>query len=108
MQIQGQIPVQFNTLSADNRIVALINSVISLNLKKGIANALDAKLSNSLKALEDTNVNNNVAAVNMLYAFIANVEAQRGAHIDNIEADALVIEAQSIIDLLNTLWVTIF
>lgn len=82
-------------------IAELINSVISMNLKQGISNALDSKLENSIQALEDANVNNDGAAMNMLYAFISNVNAQRGTHITDEQADILVSDAQVIVDLLT-------
>lgn len=89
--------------TAEELMVELINDVIALNLKKGIANALDAKLENSLAALEDANSQNGVSAINMLFAFINNVDAQRGIHISHAEADALIASAQEIIDLLSGL-----
>ncbi len=81
-------------------IGALINSVISMNLKQGISNALDSKLENIIKALEDANSNNDGAAMNKLYAFINSVNAQRGGNITDLQADGLVSDAQDIIDLL--------
>ncbi len=82
-------------------IEELIATVVSLNLQQGIENALDAKLDASIQALDDVNQNNDVAAFNMLNAFIQNVEAQRGSHLTDAAADQLVAGAQAIIDLLT-------
>ena len=81
--------------------VELVNTVIALNLNRGIGNSLDAKLDNSLRALEDANANNDTAAVNALNAFINETDAQRGSHIENNDADTLIADAQYIIGLLT-------
>ena len=78
----------------------LAESVIDLNLQTGIENSLDTKLDAALKAIEDLNENNDVAAVNSLGAFINAVQAQRGNKIPEADADALIAAAQQIIDLL--------
>ena len=75
--------------------------VISLNIKQGISNSFDAKLSSALKALDDLNENNDVAAINSLNAFINAVEAQRGKEISEADADSLISQTQAIIDLLS-------
>jgi hypothetical protein len=79
-----------------------MEAVVKLNLKQGISNALDSKLDNVLKALEDANANNDVSAINTLYAFMYSVEAQRAIHITDEQADMLTAEAQAIIDLLSS------
>ncbi|HEY4579815.1 MAG TPA: LamG domain-containing protein, partial [Candidatus Acidoferrales bacterium] len=48
----------------------LIAQVMALNLKQGISNSLDSKLEAAVQALDDMNENNNVAAVNVLQAFV--------------------------------------
>ena len=78
---------------------ALINKVIDLNLQKGITNSLDVKLEAVIQALEDLNQNNNAAALGALLAFVSAVEAQRGNQIPEADADALIADAQIIIDL---------
>ncbi|MCK4834666.1 MAG: hypothetical protein KAT12_07800 [Gammaproteobacteria bacterium] len=95
-------PRFFTTLQSDpsQLINDLIQEVISLNLQHGIENSLDAKLNTSFAVLDDLNENNNVAAVNTLYAFISAIEGQRGKKITNADADALIASAQEIIDLL--------
>ena len=82
-------------------IQQLIADVVALNLKQGISNSLDSKLEAVLQALDDVNENNNVAAINMLQAFINAVEAQRGVHISDADADALIAAAQQIVTLLG-------
>lgn len=106
--------VDFGTLAIDRISVAgtptspvpliskLIDAVMALNLKAGISNSLDAKLEATLNALDDTNEQNDVAAINSLEAFINAVEAQSGKEIeDPDDALALISSAQAIIDLLN-------
>ena len=82
-------------------IEALAQSVVDLNLHHGIENALDAKLDSALRALDDLNENNDVAAINSLNAFINAGEAQRDEKIPGGDADALIAIAQEIIAVIN-------
>jgi len=75
--------------------------VFSLNIKQGISNSFDAKLSSALKALDDLNENNDVAAINSLNAFMNAVDAQRGKELTETEADELISKVQAIIDVLS-------
>jgi hypothetical protein len=79
----------------------LVADIKALNLDSGISNSLDAKLSNAVKALEDMNENNDVAATNKLMAFIHEVQAQAGSKIPQEDADALIAQAQAIVELIN-------
>jgi len=88
-------------LSPIDMITQLIATVVDLNLQQGIENSLDAKLETTQSVLEDLNDNNNVAALNSLQAFINAVEAQRGNHISDADADTLVNAANSIISALT-------
>ena len=81
-------------------VLDLMQNVIDLNLQQGIENGLVAKLEAAMQSLDDINANNDVAAVNTLEAFINAVEAQRGNKISQADADALIADAQQIIDLL--------
>ncbi|MEJ2750605.1 MAG: NosD domain-containing protein [Anaerolineae bacterium] len=81
-------------------IMDLIGDAATLNLQQGINNSLDAKLDAALKALDDVNQNNNVAAINALYAFINAVEAQSGNKISEEDADGLIAAAEVIIAML--------
>ncbi|MGH9862419.1 MAG: FIMAH domain-containing protein, partial [Candidatus Acidiferrales bacterium] len=78
-------------------IQKLVNDVLALNLKRGISNSFDSKLQAALQVLDDMNENNNAAAINVLHAFINSVEAQRGVHISDADADGLIATAQAII-----------
>ncbi len=82
------------------RLVSLIQSVISLDLMTGISISFDAKLDRALDALDDLNANNDVAAVNSLNAFINAVNGQSGNAIPVEEADALIEQANAILALL--------
>ena len=82
-------------------VEALADMVINLNLQSGIENSLDTKLDSALKAIDDLNENNDVAAINSLQAFINAVEAQRGKKITNEQADELIAAAQQIINRLT-------
>ncbi len=81
-------------------VQALILKVMGLNIKQGISNSLDVKLDSVLKALDDMNVNNDVAAINSLEAFINAVQAQSGKSISVDDANELIADAQAIIDVL--------
>jgi hypothetical protein len=76
----------------------LAQSVIDLNLPKGVWNRLDAKLDTALQALDDLDYQ---TAVNALASFINAVEAQRDKKIQKEDADALIEAAQQIINFLN-------
>ena len=54
-----------------------------------------------LQALDDVKQNNNVAAINVLEAFINAIEAQRDIHIPEADAIELIADAQAIIALLG-------
>ena len=79
----------------------LSDLVISLNLQKGISNAFDAKLDVAVNALEDANENIDVVAINGMYAFMNQVEGQRGNELTDAEADLLIAAAQAIISALG-------
>ena len=82
------------------QIEALVEVVLSLNLKAGIENALDSKLQNTLAALNRRHQQDNRSAVGILSAFIHSVEAQRGKALTTEQADQLVSSAQDVIDAL--------
>jgi parallel beta-helix repeat protein len=90
----------YTTLTPQEEIVVLIDYVVFLNFHHGIENSLDAKLDAALNALDDTNENNDGAAINSLNAFINAVQAQSGNKIDPEDANALIAYAQEIIDTL--------
>ncbi len=80
----------------------LATLVADLNLHKGTANSLLAKLRIALKKLDDTNEANDVAAINAINAFINKVEAQSGKKIPAVQANQLLSAAQAIVDLLTS------
>lgn len=88
--------------TAVEAIQTLVDIVTGFNLQQGINNSLDTKLENAQGALSDANENNNMAAINSLYAFINAVEAQRGNQISAEQADILVAAANSIIAALES------
>ncbi len=88
----------FSAQTPAEATVDLIAIVEDYNFQNGIENSLDSKLAAVVSALTDLNDNNDVAALNSLYAFINNVEAQRGNQITNEQADVLIAAAQRVID----------
>jgi hypothetical protein len=77
----------YQNKTVEDLIDELILTVENLNLSKGFENALLAKLKNAQKCYDYGNLN---AAINILKAFIHNVEAQRGKKIHEAEADELI------------------
>jgi hypothetical protein len=103
------IPADFDNLivraiqkTPTELITELVAKVVSLNLQHGISNSLDAKLGTAVKALDDINLSNNVAAINAMEAFINAVEAQRDDKIPAADADTLIETARQIIVLLQS------
>ena len=84
----------------EEAVRALIAQVVALNLEQGISNNLDAKRVTVVAALDDLQIGNEVAAIIALQAFINSVEAQRGIHLPEAEADSLIAKAQQAIALL--------
>jgi len=82
-------------------LAQLQSELVAMNADKGVLNGLSAKLDTAVKHLADKNVNNNVAAVNAMQAFVNAVSAQRGKKITQQQADDLIGTAQEIIGLLN-------
>jgi len=72
-----------------------------IELPEGIKKGLLSKLGTASKVLGDLNQKNDVAAVNVLQAFINQVEAQRGKKISESDADKLINRAQEIILVLS-------
>jgi hypothetical protein len=89
------------TVVPHDMLAALISDVAALDLQKGLTNSLMAKLQAATKNVEDGNVQNNGGAVGPLSAFINEVNAQTGKHLDEADAGGLIADAQAIIDALN-------
>lgn len=79
----------------------LIASILAMNIKAGLSNALDSKLQNVLAALDQARADDNASAIGMLHAFIQSVEAQRGKAILDTDADELIAQAMAVIGLLE-------
>ena len=81
----------------------LVEMIVQINIDNKVSNALDAKLTGALEALDDSNVKNDGAALNALQAVLNSVEAQRGKKISDEDADAIVAATQAAIDAINQL-----
>lgn len=75
--------------SATGLLVSLATFVQTLNLSQGIANSFDAKLQNSLDALDAANAGDIVSACNRMAAFINEVNAQSGNALTETQAGQL-------------------
>ena len=96
----GTVTVITDTLDPVQLLLELNDTVMNLNLQRGIDNSLDTKLNRALDALSDAITNNDVSAVNALNAFINETLAQRGNKITETDADFLIQEAEAILNLL--------
>lgn len=88
-------------MHARKLIEELIEDIEQMNLKQGISNSLDAKLSVTLASLEALNSNKRNDAISKLEAMINETEAQREKMLTNEQADYIISEAQRIIDLIE-------
>jgi hypothetical protein len=77
----------FEPITPGSATIELINTTAEINAQSGILNPLDAKLDSAVKALDDVNDNNDASTVYKLQAFINAVEAQRGNHISEDDAN---------------------
>jgi hypothetical protein len=96
----GSVTV-FRPATAPELLSSLINTVLALNSQAGIANSFDAKLQAVMAAIDDANGGNSGSAINVLYAFLNAVEAQRGKSLSDAVADYLVLAAEQIIAVLS-------
>jgi len=87
----------YQILYLDMTIAILRNYIDTLDLPKGTKNSLNTSLDTAAKILEDSNSENDVAAINTLQAFINQVKAQRGKKIPGEVADVLFTNAQELI-----------
>jgi PKD repeat protein len=99
---QGMGTIIDNDLSPDLMIEALIEDVVDApDLPEATKTSLIASLDIAIKVLGDSNPKNDVAAFNVLRAFIKKVEAQCDKKIPEEVADALITKAQNIIVVLS-------
>ena len=90
--------VEVTVRSPDEAIDDLEDLVDSMGLHGGTTNSLTSKLQNAKQSLMNGQAN---AALNLLQAFINQVNAQRGKKLTDAQADELIAEAQRIIDAIN-------
>jgi hypothetical protein len=79
----------------ENGFENLIGFIDEMDIHQGTENSLISKLENAYKAYEKGNEN---PVLNLLEAFINEVEAQRGNKLNNQQANQLVYAAQWLID----------
>jgi photosystem II stability/assembly factor-like uncharacterized protein len=84
------------TKGAADQVNDLIRLVKSLNLQKGIANSLDAKLQNAQDALTAARSGNRSSACNLMASFISEAQAQSGKALTVAEAKQLGSAANQI------------
>lgn len=94
---------EFEPVTQDELIADLVNTVDALKDSKGISHALEIKLDNAQQILERAYTSNAATAVNILNAFIQNVNALRGKYLDETDADALIATTQAVINSLSDL-----
>ena len=82
--------------SATGLITSLATFVQTLNLSRGIANSLDAKLQNVLQALDDAGAGDTLSACNRMVGFINEVSAQTGKELSSTQAAQLTAAAARI------------
>ena len=74
---------------------ALVELITGLDLPQGIESSLIAKVNRALQLLE---AGNEAAAINVLEAFILELEGQKGNQVSVNDADTLIDAAQAVID----------
>ncbi len=87
--------------STSVKCLTVVTKVKLLDLPNGLKNSLSVKLDNALASFENGNSN---AAINLLNAFINQVEAKRGKKnngLTDAQADELIACARAIIDEIN-------
>jgi hypothetical protein len=99
---QGMGTIVDNDLSPELMIEALIEDIVDApDLPESTKTSLIASLDTAIKVLGDSNPKNDVAAFNVLRAFIKKVGAQCDKKIPEEVADALIAKAQDIIVVLS-------
>ena len=93
--------VDIAEIEPEEMIKNLVDEIDGMDLPRGIKNSLTASLDTAIKVLEDSNPKNDVAAINVLKAFIKKVEAQCDKKIPEEVADDLIAKAQDIIEVLS-------
>jgi hypothetical protein len=89
--------LEFSVITAADASENLIDEIIDQDWGNGLTNSLLGKLDNAISKLEDDNPNNDIAAINSLYAFINTVDSQTGNQIDENFANELINAALRIL-----------
>jgi hypothetical protein len=89
--------VTITVITPEQATLNLITEVELIGLEDGPENSLVSKLDNAIKSI----TNDRPSAFGQLDAFINECEAQRGKTLTAVQADALIAEAQKIIDSLS-------
>lgn len=97
----GEATLLLEAIPIEELLNNLANAILATNLQAGISNALDAKLETALRALDDSNDQNDGAALNSMYAFCNSVSAQRGGKLTEAQADSLLDAANEVINSLD-------
>jgi hypothetical protein len=91
----GDTSVEIVVESPEEATEDVLENMVDMELQNGMNESLSSKLENVIELINDCQ---DLAAVNVLEAFINQVEAQRGKKLTEEEADALIAAAQWIID----------
>jgi len=83
--------------TAPEEIQDLIDTVVSMNLGKGIENSLTSNLDSAIEKLTDDDPSNDSAACGMLSSFVNKVDAQAGKKLTVEQADLLRGSAEDIL-----------
>lgn len=89
------------SLTPTELLKQLMKKVKALNFDQGTEKSLLAELNTASKKLDDSNLNNDVAAINTLQAFVHAVQAESAKKVQADDADELIADANEIISLLQ-------
>ena len=89
------------SISPEEMIENLVDEIDGMNLPRRIKHSLTTSLDTAMRVLEDSNQQNDVAAINTIESFIHKIEAQRDKRIPEEVADDLITKAQDIIVVLS-------
>jgi hypothetical protein len=99
---QGIGTIVDNDLLPELMVETLSDEVVAMeDLPASIRNSLIKSLDTAKKVLSDSNPKNDVAAINVIEAFINKIEAQHGKKIPEEVANELIAKAQDIIEVLS-------
>lgn len=76
-------------------------AIETIDAPAGVINLLDAHLSAAMSRIADSNPNNDIAAINVLYSMIHTIDAQSGKHLSEADADLLADMILNVLELLS-------